>query len=156
MSGKPLFVALVSVGALCVGVAARQAAPPQEGPFVGADVCRTCHTDYYDAWSGTKHARTINRLSATDRAGGCIRCHVTGTPEMIATDGATPRFPNVQCEACHGAGRAHVDAARAGDATLARTDRLTEATCTRCHNENSPHYKTFIYRALVGLVHPGR
>ena len=35
----------------------------------------------------------------------------------------------------------------------ARIDTVNAATCTRCHNESSPNYKTFIYNALIGLVH---
>ena len=150
---KALMVAITSVSVLAVSIAG-QSTSPQSVPFVGADACRDCHTDYYQAWSATKHARAITRLTSNDRAGGlCIRCHVTGTPEMIAADGAMPRFPNVQCEACHGAGRAHVEAAQAGNAALARIDTVNAATCTRCHNESSPNYKTFIYNALIGLVH---
>jgi hypothetical protein len=94
------------------------------------------------------------KLSAPDREGGpCIRCHVTGTPETIAAEGASPSLPSVQCEACHGAGQAHVESAKTGAAAPARTSAVTEGTCTACHSPASPHYKPFFFRALKGLVH---
>jgi formate-dependent nitrite reductase cytochrome c552 subunit len=93
-------------------------------------------------------------LSPEEAASGkCIKCHVTGTPEMIAAEGAKPSLPGVQCESCHGAGRAHVEAAKAGDASNARTKPIAEQTCVDCHNETSPHYKPFFYGAMKGLVH---
>jgi len=132
------------------------AAPPPVdlGPYIGSDACESCHAPQHTAWADTKHARALARLGASDKEGGqCIRCHVTGTPEMIAEDGANPRLPNVQCEACHGPGRAHVEAAQAGNPASARTAPVVEETCTRCHNEQSPRYKTFIFIALKGMVH---
>ena len=154
MPGRSSLVTLVGFAALWVAATAQQPAPAQALTFVGAEACRPCHDAYYDAWATTKHARALSRLSSQERAGGaCIRCHVTGTPEMIAAEGSTPSFPNVQCEACHGAGSAHVAAARQENPGAARTATIEERTCTRCHNEDSPYYKTFIYRALIGLVH---
>lgn len=122
--------------------------------YVGADACKDCHGDIFKAWERTKHSRALSKLQTADRAGGkCIGCHVTGSAEMIAAEGARPTHPNVQCEACHGPGRLHVEAAIGGDASNVRTTKVEETTCTRCHNETSPHYKPFYYQAMVGLVH---
>lgn len=129
-------------------------APQDASAFVGAEACRDCHAAYNQAWSTTKHARALNQLTRADRTSGrCIRCHVTDTAEMMAAQKDNPKFPDVQCEACHGAGRPHVEAARAGNAADARTRPISEETCTRCHNTESPHYKTFIFNALKTLVH---
>jgi nitrate/TMAO reductase-like tetraheme cytochrome c subunit len=131
------------------------AAQTQASPYLGADSCRECHGAYYTAWSDTKHATTLNHLSAADREGGqCIRCHATGSPEMFATEGAKPSLPGVQCEACHGPGRPHVEAAKAG-ATKPRlvTKAPAEKICIQCHNSGSPHYRPFFYAAMTGLVH---
>jgi hypothetical protein len=128
---------------------------PAPNPYVGADACKACHAPYVAAWADTKHARAFGRLGAADREGGqCVRCHVTGSPDTIAAEGAQPSLPGVQCEACHGPGRAHIDAAQSGAAKPGGTvARPPEATCTRCHNRESPHYKPFFYSAMVGLVH---
>ncbi len=131
------------------------APPAQTGAYVGAEACKPCHEPYFAAWADTKHARAFSRLGAADKEGGqCLRCHVTGPPDLIAAEGATPSFPGVQCEACHGAGRQHVDAARGGAARPGGTvAKPPEPTCTRCHNRESPHYKPFFYGAMTGLVH---
>ena len=154
MHPRTFLAALTCAIALFQPSASRSPELPQSA-FVGVDACKECHVQYHEAWSSTKHSRALNRLGAADREGTqCLRCHTTGTPEMIAAEGATPSLPGVQCEACHGAGRAHVDAAKAGaNARTGITKKPDEAACTRCHNQDSPHYKPFYYAALIGLVH---
>lgn len=147
---------IVATLVLIGGVASRHPSAQSQSPsdFVGAATCQTCHADVHKAWSATKHSRAFSKLSAEDAASGkCIKCHVTGSPEMIATEGAKPSLPGVQCESCHGAGRAHVEAAKAGDASNVRTKPIEEQTCVACHNDTSPHYKPFFYGAMKGLVH---
>jgi len=130
-------------------------APPQDSPYVGADACQECHADTYTAWHATKHASALNRLNADERAGGqCIGCHATGSPEQLAAEGATPSLPGVQCEACHGPGRAHTASARAGAVDAGSIVKAPpEKACLQCHNERSPHYSPFFYGAMKGLVH---
>jgi hypothetical protein len=155
---RPLLLAAATF-VLVGGLLVRQpsAATQTASDFVGAATCQTCHADIHKAWSATKHARAFGRLGPDEAASGkCIKCHVTGTPEQIAAEGAKPSLPGVQCESCHGAGRAHVEAAKGGDASNARTKRIEELTCTACHNDTSPHYKPFFFGAMKGLVHrPG-
>lgn len=144
---------------LCMAIATTSpvATAQQADAFVGANSCQDCHMDYYESWSKTKHSRALDKLTGRNRSSGeCIECHVTDTPEMLAATDDTPKFPNVQCEACHGAGRAHVEAAKAGKAAAVKTSPADEQTCRRCHNLRSPNYKTFVYSALSGLVHPTR
>ncbi len=150
-----LMVALTS-SLLATGIVARTPQSPQTpATYVGADTCKECHADHYTPWSKTKHARALDALSVAEKGGDqCIKCHVTGSPEMIAAEGSTPAHPNVQCEACHGPGRAHVDAARAGNVKQARTMEIEEKTCTRCHNQESPHYKYFYFEGMKSFVHP--
>ena len=127
--------------------------PPTAHPtYAGAEACKTCHAAIFDAWQATKHAHAIDKLTPTERQGdACIRCHVTGTPEQIASEGAKPSLPNVQCEACHGAGAAH--AANPSTKTgIAK--KPSESSCTSCHNDKSPHFHGFVYGAMSGFVHP--
>jgi len=153
-----LAVAAPTVAVALLGATAAQEVPatPQDSPYVGADACKDCHTPYYEAWHGTKHANAINRLSAAEKAGGqCIGCHATGTPAQLTAEGANPSLPGVQCEACHGPGRTHVDSANAGTpkpGSLAKAP--AEEVCVRCHNQKSPHFRGFFYSALAPLVHP--
>lgn len=131
------------------GARAQDAAPPPG--YVWAAACKDCHRAQYDAWEKTKHAHALGRLSDMDRGATCIGCHVTGAPSL-AGDLSNA---NVQCEACHGAGRAHVDAAAGGAAKPAAIVRKpAESTCVQCHSDRSPHFKFFSYPALAPLVHP--
>jgi hypothetical protein len=153
---RKFMVALTGV-VIFASVAARQpsAQIPVLSPYVGADACQDCHSGQYASWAQTKHSKALGKLQLADREGDtCIKCHVTGSAEMIAADGATPSFPNVQCEACHGPGRLHVDAAQTGDSVTARPTKTNEETCVRCHNETSPRFKPFYYQVMVGMVHP--
>jgi hypothetical protein len=155
MNWRVALAVLGCVVALLSAVGAQEPAAPTASPFVGADACKECHADHYQVWSDTKHAKSLNRLSQADRESGqCIRCHVTGTPEMIAAEGSKPSLPGVQCEACHGAGRPHLEATKAGvvkKGLIAR--KPDEKNCTQCHNPASPHYRPFYYAAMTGLVH---
>jgi hypothetical protein len=152
-----LMAALTS-GLLVMGMAARTQAPPQPTPtrtYVGADACKDCHADQYGAWSKTKHARALAALSSDERQiSQCMKCHVTGSPETLAAEGATPSRPNVQCEACHGPASLHVEAAKAGNAKSQPMTAIEEKTCTRCHSQESPHFKYFYYEGMKSFVHP--
>jgi cytochrome c554/c'-like protein len=132
---------------------ASDSAPHSAGvpEYVGAEGCKSCHQAIYTSWLQTKHARALGRLTKEQKEGGeCIRCHVTGTSEQIAREGASPGHPNVQCEACHGPGSLH-----AADATVRTGIRKVPAssTCETCHNDKSPHFRGFVYAAMAGFSH---
>jgi hypothetical protein len=153
---RTAMMAGVFAGAIALAsvATAQVAEPPSTEGYVWAASCQECHSEIHEAWSKTKHARTINRLSGENREGDrCIGCHVTGVREAV-TDGNTIVNANVQCESCHGPGKAHVEAAKAGNAAEARMVRKpAQKTCETCHNDKSPHYRGFFYSALVNLVH---
>lgn len=149
---------LLACGILLMGGCLSQASaqqPAESGAegYVWADACKACHGAIYDAWHDTKHARTFTRLSAADREGTCVGCHVTG-PKQVVMEGGTPVNANVQCESCHGPGRAHVEAATGGSAKPGHIVASPgQALCESCHNDRSPHYRGFFFNALKGLVH---
>jgi hypothetical protein len=130
-------------------------ATADDSPYIGASACKSCHEETHAAWAKTKHANAILRLSASDKASGkCIVCHVTGSADQIAAEKDMPSHPGVQCESCHGAGRAHVEAAKAGDVSKAHLVKAPdEKTCTTCHNHTGPHFKGFFYKAMTPMVH---
>ena len=89
----------------------------------------------------------------------CIDCHTTG-PE---------KKPGIQCEACHGAGKAYSNpkimnrskwktdpekqCAMAVEAGLVKAPG--ETNCTSCHNEKSPTYVPFDFKKRYEEVkHP--
>jgi hypothetical protein len=150
--------AALTCGLLVASMAARSPQSPQTPStptYAGADACKTCHTEQYTAWAATKHARALGALSLGERKDGqCMKCHVTGSPETIASERDTPSRPNVQCEACHGPASLHVAAAKSGNAAQQKTVAIEEATCTRCHSKESPHFKYFYYLGMKQFVHP--
>jgi len=86
-------------------------APPQTQPpnAVPPETCRRCHSDYYESWSRSTHARVTARLfKEPDKQG---------------------------CEACHGSGLEHV---QTGNRSLIRRftgmpPEVLENACLRCH-----------------------
>ena len=151
-------MALVGALALLLGlpasVAAQEAAPASAENFVWAGACKECHDAIHDSWSKTKHAKTIDRLNSDERKdAACVGCHVTGPKEAVTVETKIVNA-GVQCESCHGSGKAHVEAAKAGNAaSVHMTAKPAAPLCQTCHNDKSPHFKGFYYNALVGLVH---
>lgn len=149
--GMRTALAAAAIGLCVAGGARAQDANPMPD-YVWGTACKTCHAAEYDAWEKTKHAHALARLSTAERQpGDCVGCHVTGSRTLVDKDANA----NVQCEACHGAGRAHIAAAESGAARPGGIVRKpAESTCTQCHNDKGPHFKFFAYSALAPLVHP--
>ncbi len=139
------------LAAMAFGPAAQaQSATKNADDYAWAEACKDCHAKYYDAWEKTKHATTMRRLSGGDRDKDCVSCHVTGPKTLLDKDVNA----NVQCEECHGAGKAHIAAAAAGNAKPGNiTRKPSESMCVTCHSSRSPHFKFFSYPALAPLIH---
>ncbi len=121
--------------------------------YVWGAACKDCHAAQHTAWEKTKHSRAITRLSGGDReAGGmCIGCHVTPAGASLLEKNVNA---DIQCEGCHGPGKAHIEAAAGGAAKPGKIVRKpAESVCVQCHNTTSPHFKFFSYAAMVTLVH---
>jgi len=137
-------------------VARRKA--PEGSPFVGAEVCSACHPEQSVQWSTTPHAKALSTLAATNHAAdeGCVRCHATGYgmeggPSSPVDVGG---FRDVQCEACHGPGRAHVSAPYEVDLVVDPPESL----CKTCHNEEQDNgdfdYATYRPKVDHGVEPP--
>jgi hypothetical protein len=128
-----------------------QPAAADTSGYVWDAACKDCHADIHAAWARTKHKTALNRLSAADQEKECAACHLTGSPKPIVLDGKVLNT-GVQCESCHGPGRAHAESAKAGTpAKFAK--KPGEALCGDCHNSKSPHFHGFFYSAMKPLVH---
>ncbi|HHO53664.1 MAG TPA: hypothetical protein ENK18_23030, partial [Deltaproteobacteria bacterium] len=123
----------------------------EAGPYAGGAACVACHKEEHSQWSRTGHARAWNALVAEERAldNECWSCHVTGAgqrggPTAPASAGG---FRDVQCEACHGPGRAHV---AAPEQSKPVRDPAIEV-CTRCHDgeRDGGRFDPAAYRAKV-------
>ena len=121
-----------------------QAAPSQDSPYVGASTCMACHTEQYAVWEKSGHAHAMATLERKSQQfdNECVRCHVVGFnnggfQSLIST----PQLANVQCEACHGPGRAHAAAPAKGFGFM-----QTPTGCVQCHTQaNSPDFNFATY-----------
>lgn len=124
------------------------------GNYLGFDACEKCHEDKAAGWKNTRHAHAFENLRTQgeekQNIPECFRCHVTG----FGNDGGyidpelTPELKDVQCEACHGAGRAHAEAGGDPAKIAARPD---ETTCRVCHTPGQD--KNFDYILKSKAVH---
>ena len=124
--------------------------PPSGGAgndsnFVSAQACLECHRPEYMIWSNTAHARAINSLAtkAAELDTGCLVCHTTGFNSGGFRDINRSRsLINVQCEECHGPGRAHITKP---DKTYGHISDV-QAICSKCHTaETSAEFKLETY-----------
>jgi hypothetical protein len=126
--------------------------PADTSGYVWEAGCKECHAEIYEAWAKTKHKTALNRLSNSDQEKECAGCHLTGSPKPVVVDGKTVNS-GVQCESCHGPGRAHAESAKAGGTPEKFAKTPGEVTCTDCHSSKSPHFHGFFYSAMRGFVH---
>ncbi|HKP12262.1 MAG TPA: multiheme c-type cytochrome, partial [Blastocatellia bacterium] len=116
----------------------------QESAYVGASTCGQCHATQYAVWEKTGHAHAMATLERKSQQfdNECVRCHVVGFnnggfQSLIST----PQLANVQCEACHGPGRAHIAAPAKGFGFMP-----TPTGCVQCHTkDNSPDFNFATY-----------
>ena len=107
-------------------------------------VCGNCHVDLQTAWVQTNHAKAWEDLQGSGHAASyCEDCHAVsglgnGAAGKVAfTATRDPRYQDVQCENCHGAGATHVANPSLGNQPLASiaVDTATGAkfSCAGCH-----------------------
>ncbi|HST20511.1 MAG TPA: multiheme c-type cytochrome, partial [Blastocatellia bacterium] len=115
-----------------------------DSPYVGAATCASCHSEQYSIWEKSGHAHAMATLEKKNQQfdNDCVRCHVVGFEKGgFQTLITTPQLANVQCEACHGPGRAHIAAPAKGYGVMA-----TPAGCMQCHTQsNSPDFNFEAY-----------
>ena len=136
----------VAIVTMCAG--AQSAAASED--HLGAARCGACHQAEYRAWRKTPHAQALARLSEKQRNNArCRSCH---TMDPWSED---PNLAGVQCESCHGEGRAYAPDLVMRDKMLAKAmglKEVTEATCRPCHRSDAPRLRAFDYATLVKQV----
>lgn len=120
-----------------------QPVPGKESP---EEVCKGCHIDYVNTYSGSKHG-TKSDLRTPANSGGCLACHGDAALEHAAKGGGrgvggvlsfndkkvSSQTKNEVCLACHRGGeRVHWD----GSVHQAR-----DLACTSCHQVHTQHDK---------------
>ncbi|MCX8037445.1 MAG: hypothetical protein N3D11_10465, partial [Candidatus Sumerlaeia bacterium] len=89
----------------------RLAVALEQSRFAGRNQCIVCHQVPYLQWTRTPHNFAFVTLSQKNQHYNpdCLPCHVTGyhEPDGFVDLGQTPHLASVQCEECHGPGKAH-------------------------------------------------
>lgn len=119
-----------------------------KSPYVGEEVCATCHAAQHKLWSDSQHAIAYEDLEDVNKAfdPACIGCHTVGfdQPGGFFDIDITGHLLGVQCESCHGAGRAHVESAGKKPPLNASWSR--EKICGQCHiQKHSPGFNIDTY-----------
>jgi hypothetical protein len=133
--------------------------PPEPSPgqsgYAGVEVCETCHEQAKEVWDRTPHAHAYATLSSQFKEFNldCVSCHVTGYEKpggSTVTMNATLR--NVQCEACHGPGRAHATSPKKPG--LITREPAADLCASSCHHP--PHVEGFdAAKAKQRIIGPG-
>lgn len=124
------------------------------GDYLGAISCKACHEEIYQGWKSTPHSHAFATLKEQglekQSIPDCVKCHVVAFEQ----DGGyvdlemTPELTNVQCESCHGAGKAHIEAEGDPEQLVKAAD---EASCRVCHTTGQD--KNFDFNKKKLFVH---
>jgi len=121
------------------------APPAVTAAYVGAAVCKNCHSEKHADWAETGHAEALEALQRIGQASNpeCLPCHTVGfgQPSGFVSEGTTPELAGVQCESCHGPGSEHVAAGGDESKIIHGAEVLKAEVCGRCHT--GAHQPTF-------------
>ena len=112
-----------------------------EGENIGAETCKSCHTEQHKDWRKDRHRKAMSALTKP-QAGTveCVRCHATPVssgPEPEAVDGYRVE-EGVSCESCHGPGEGHAAEPKKDNIIgLGEScpECVIEEICTSCHTK---------------------
>lgn len=112
--------------------------------YVGDAQCGMCHQEEHKIWekSGHSHAMATLERKGQQFDTECVGCHVVGFQRGgFQSQNTTPQLANVQCEACHGPGKAHAEKPQKGYGFM-----QTPQGCVQCHTKsNSPDFDFSTY-----------
>ncbi|MDH5229209.1 MAG: multiheme c-type cytochrome [Gammaproteobacteria bacterium] len=121
----------------------RKAMDSGESPYAGEKVCQNCHMKQHAKWFDSRHAQAFYALQDVNKAfdPDCIACHTVGfeKPGGFIDSSLTANLMHVQCESCHGAGKAHADSS--GRTSVANKNWKPKQMCDQCHiQKHSPDF----------------
>ena len=116
-------------------------------PYYPPTLCKNCHSEEYESWADSKHARAVITLKKSEKMmPECLNCH----SEMYRRIGQvvipSDKNAGVECETCH------IDSLPHG---MERADvkvktKVDQAVCLNCHNkERSPTYNADEYMPKI-------
>jgi predicted CXXCH cytochrome family protein len=121
------------------GQPAAAAPSPADSKYVGADTCKTCHEEIYNAWQKTPHWKTTLNTKGGPSKQGCEGCHGPGAEhvagggdktKIFMFEGKSRQETSARCLTCHGEAHEQSHFAQSAHAS-------NEVGCLDCH---SPHH----------------
>ena len=161
--------------AASASASATSAPSPDASKYVGADTCKTCHEEIYNAWEKTPHWKTtLNKEPAHQ---GCEGCHGPGA-EHVAGGGDVTKIFNpakhsakevdAKCLTCHAGTHPNFDRSPHAKANVGCTschsvhqskeeEKLLKAAqptlCFQCHSDTKPAFNMpFHHKVNEGLI----
>ncbi|MGA2019244.1 MAG: DmsE family decaheme c-type cytochrome, partial [Candidatus Sulfotelmatobacter sp.] len=153
---------------------ATSAPSPEASQYVGAETCKTCHEDIYNAWQKTPHWKTT--LNKEPSHQGCEGCHGPGA-EHVAGGGDVTKIFNpakhsakevdAKCLTCHADAhpnfdrsphaRANVGCISCHSVHQSKEEKLLKASqpalCFQCHADTKPAFNMpFHHKVNEGLI----
>jgi DmsE family decaheme c-type cytochrome len=129
--------------------AAVASAPSAESSkYVGAETCKTCHEDIYNAWVKTPHWKTTLNKEGGPAKQGCEGCHGPGADhvagggdktKIFVFEGKSRQESSARCLSCHGESHPQAHFAESAHAS-------SDVGCLDCH---SPHHAKESQHLLV-------
>jgi DmsE family decaheme c-type cytochrome len=107
--------------------------------FVGAETCKTCHEEIYNAWEKTPHWKTTLNTKGGPSKQGCEGCHGPGADhvagggdksKIFVFEGKSRQETSARCLTCHGEAHAQSHFAESAHSS-------SDVGCLDCH---SPHH----------------
>ena len=157
--------------------AAAQSAAPASGvsQYVGAETCKSCHEDIYNAWEKTPHWKTT--LNKEPSHQGCEFCHGPGADHVAGGGDASKIFNpakhsakevDAKCLTCHAGAHPNFDRSPHAKANVGcischsvhqskEEETLLKAPqpalCFQCHSDTKPAFNMpFHHKVNEGLI----
>jgi DmsE family decaheme c-type cytochrome len=150
---------------------------PEVSKYVGAETCKTCHEEIYNAWSKTPHWKTTLNTNGGPSKQGCEGCHGPGA-EHVAGGGDITKIFNpakhsakqvdAKCLTCHAGAHPNFDRSPHAKANVSCISchsahqskeeenllKVAQPTlCFQCHSDVKPAFNMpFHHKVSEGLI----
>jgi len=120
--------------------------PSAPSEYVGAEVCKTCHDDIYNAWEKSPHWKTTLDTKGGPSHQGCESCHGPGSAHVAGGGDVTKIFVfndhstkeiDARCLTCHAGGTEHMNA-------INSVHSKNDVSCVSCHSPHHAETKEFL------------
>jgi len=127
----------------------------EQSPYLGEQVCVSCHQSIHHTWKQSDHSRAHDSLVKKGKAldPACLTCHTVAFHQAGGFIDMTvsAHLANVQCENCHIQTRPHLSNPTNNKPKLAANS--AELVCKTCHNKtHSPDFSFESYWPRI--AHP--